>query len=84
MQRIVSVNYLQIGGSYIIAKVKDYPKFRAIEVAIERSGFKVWALLPNETETSACRLFNFFITRAAKKMGDLGMLFESLDWFDDA
>lgn len=34
-----------IGGSYIIAKVKDYPKFRAIEVAIERSGFKIVLLL---------------------------------------
>lgn len=34
-----------IGRSYVIAKIKDYPKFRAVAVAIERSGFKIVLLL---------------------------------------
>lgn len=34
-------NYGQIGRSYVLSKLKDYPKFRAVAIAIERSGFKV-------------------------------------------
>ncbi|KAH6816490.1 SNARE associated Golgi protein family [Perilla frutescens var. frutescens] len=34
-----------IGRSYVISKLKDYPKFRAVAIAIERSGFKIVLLL---------------------------------------
>ncbi|KAL2922033.1 hypothetical protein RDABS01_013524 [Bienertia sinuspersici] len=34
-----------IGRSFVISKIKDYPKFRAVAVAIERSGFKIVLLL---------------------------------------
>lgn len=34
-----------IGRSFVIAKMKEYPKFRAIEIAIDRSGFKIVLLL---------------------------------------
>ncbi|GAB4843461.1 hypothetical protein Ancab_013423 [Ancistrocladus abbreviatus] len=34
-----------IGRSYVIAKIKDYPKFRAVAIAIQRSGFKIVLLL---------------------------------------
>lgn len=32
---------MQIGRSYVISKLKDYPQFRAVAIAIQRSGFKV-------------------------------------------
>lgn len=32
---------LQIGRPYVISKLKDYPKFQAVAIAIQRSGFKV-------------------------------------------
>ncbi|PIN00227.1 hypothetical protein CDL12_27269 [Handroanthus impetiginosus] len=34
-----------IGRSYVISKLKDYPKFRAVAIAIRRSGFKIVLLL---------------------------------------
>lgn len=34
-----------IGRSYVTAKLKDYPQFQAITIAIERSGFKIALLL---------------------------------------
>ncbi|XP_047951884.1 TVP38/TMEM64 family membrane protein slr0305-like [Salvia hispanica] len=34
-----------IGRSFVISKLKDYPKFRAVTIAIERSGFKIVLLL---------------------------------------
>lgn len=34
-----------IGRSYVISKLKDYPKFRAVAIAIQRSGFKIVLLL---------------------------------------
>ncbi|GAB4829784.1 hypothetical protein Ancab_019439 [Ancistrocladus abbreviatus] len=34
-----------IGRSYVISKLKNYPKFRAIDIAIQRSGFKIVLLL---------------------------------------
>ncbi|KAL8515361.1 hypothetical protein ACS0TY_014171 [Phlomoides rotata] len=34
-----------IGRSYVLSKLKDYPKFRAVAIAIERSGFKIVLLL---------------------------------------
>ncbi|KAL1548562.1 TVP38/TMEM64 family membrane protein-like protein [Salvia divinorum] len=34
-----------IGRSFVISKLKDYPKFRAVAIAIERSGFKIVLLL---------------------------------------
>lgn len=35
----------QIGRSFVISKLKDYPKFRAVAIAIQRSGFKVCLFL---------------------------------------
>lgn len=35
------VTSLQIGRSYVISKLKKYPKFQAVAIAIQRSGFKV-------------------------------------------
>jgi hypothetical protein len=32
---------LQIGRPYVLSKCKDYPKFQAVAIAIQRSGFKV-------------------------------------------
>ncbi|KAL8214923.1 hypothetical protein R6Q59_020372 [Mikania micrantha] len=34
-----------IGRSYVISKLKKYPKFQAIAIAIQRSGFKIVLLL---------------------------------------
>ncbi|KAJ0979631.1 hypothetical protein J5N97_015105 [Dioscorea zingiberensis] len=34
-----------IGRSYVISKLKDYPKFEAVAIAIQRSGFKIVLLL---------------------------------------
>lgn len=34
-----------IGRSYVISKLKDYPQFRAVAIAIQRSGFKIVLLL---------------------------------------
>ncbi|KAI0530804.1 hypothetical protein KFK09_000352 [Dendrobium nobile] len=34
-----------IGRPYVISKLKDYPKFQAVAIAIQRSGFKVWTIL---------------------------------------
>lgn len=39
------VIHIQIGRSYVISKLKDYPKFQAVAIAIQRSGFKVWHLI---------------------------------------
>lgn len=34
-----------IGKSYVASKLKDYPKFRSVAIAIKRSGFKIVLLL---------------------------------------
>ncbi|KAK9146719.1 hypothetical protein Sjap_006622 [Stephania japonica] len=34
-----------IGRSYVISKLKDYPKFQAVAIATQRSGFKIVLLL---------------------------------------
>ncbi|KAF9618367.1 hypothetical protein IFM89_001002 [Coptis chinensis] len=34
-----------IARSYVISKLKDYPKFQAVSIAIQRSGFKIAFLL---------------------------------------
>ncbi|KAG1331765.1 putative membrane protein [Cocos nucifera] len=34
-----------IGRPYVISKLKDYPKFQAVAIAIQRSGFKIVLLL---------------------------------------
>ncbi|CAI9118594.1 OLC1v1020185C1 [Oldenlandia corymbosa var. corymbosa] len=34
-----------IGRSFVISKLKDYPKFQAVAIAIRRSGFKIVLLL---------------------------------------
>ncbi|KAK9664837.1 hypothetical protein RND81_14G072300 [Saponaria officinalis] len=34
-----------LGRSYVISKIKDYPKFKAVAIAIQRSGFKIVLLL---------------------------------------
>ncbi|KAJ1427219.1 SNARE associated Golgi protein [Sesbania bispinosa] len=34
-----------IGKSLVISRLKDYPKFRLVEIAIQRSGFKIVLLL---------------------------------------
>ncbi|CAA7388730.1 unnamed protein product [Spirodela intermedia] len=34
-----------IGKSYVLSKLKDYPKFQAVAIAIQRSGFKIVLLL---------------------------------------
>ncbi|KAM0954209.1 putative SNARE associated golgi family protein [Dioscorea sansibarensis] len=34
-----------IGRPYVISKLKDYPKFQAVAIAIQRSGFKIVFLL---------------------------------------
>ncbi|GAA0162276.1 hypothetical protein LIER_18404 [Lithospermum erythrorhizon] len=34
-----------IGRSFVISKLKDYPQFRAVAIAIQRSGFKIVLLL---------------------------------------
>ncbi|KAJ4755318.1 SNARE associated Golgi protein family [Rhynchospora pubera] len=34
-----------IGRPYVISKLKDYPKFQAVAIAIQRSGFKIVVLL---------------------------------------
>lgn len=34
-----------IGRSYVVAKLKDYPQFQAVAIAVQRSGFKIVLLL---------------------------------------
>ncbi|RWR94738.1 SNARE associated Golgi protein family [Cinnamomum micranthum f. kanehirae] len=36
---------LKIGRPYVISKLKDYPQFQAVALAIQRSGFKIVLLL---------------------------------------
>ncbi|XP_020526885.1 uncharacterized protein LOC18440575 [Amborella trichopoda] len=36
---------IQIGRAYVISKLKDYPQFQAVAIAIQRSGFKIVLLL---------------------------------------
>lgn len=31
----------QIARSFVISKVKDYPQFQAVAIAVQKSGFKV-------------------------------------------
>lgn len=38
---VLSLTFWQIGRSFVISKLKDYPQFRAVAIAIRRSGFKV-------------------------------------------
>ena len=35
------LNSFQIGKSYVMSKLKNYPKFQAVAIAIQKSGFKV-------------------------------------------
>lgn len=35
---------VQIGRSFVVSKLKDYPKFRSVAIAIQKSGFKVCAI----------------------------------------
>lgn len=37
-------NHEQIGRSFVISKLKDYPQFNAVAIAIRKSGFKVLSL----------------------------------------
>ena len=32
---------MQIGKPFVVAKLKDYPQFQSVALAIEKSGFKV-------------------------------------------
>jgi hypothetical protein len=32
---------IQIGKSFVVSKLKDYPQFRSVSIAIQKSGFKV-------------------------------------------
>lgn len=43
MQWLVSYDEtsMQIGKSYVVSKLKDYPQFCSVAIAIRRSGFKV-------------------------------------------
>ncbi|KAJ6980740.1 hypothetical protein NC653_024174 [Populus alba x Populus x berolinensis] len=34
-----------IGRSFVVSKLKDYPKFRSVAIAIQKSGFKIVLLL---------------------------------------
>ncbi|GAU12009.1 hypothetical protein TSUD_196330 [Trifolium subterraneum] len=34
-----------IGKAYVVSKLKDYPQFRSVSIAIEKSGFKIVFLL---------------------------------------
>ena len=33
--------FMQIGKPFVVAKLKDYPQFQSVALAIEKSGFKV-------------------------------------------
>ncbi|KAL5701717.1 hypothetical protein ACHQM5_027027 [Ranunculus cassubicifolius] len=41
----VPASVLTIGRSYVMSKLKDYPQFQAVAIAIHRSGFKIVLLL---------------------------------------
>lgn len=50
---------LQIGRSFVISKLKDYPQFRAVALAIRRSGFKVsvcWDFIVRLLSVYLCNL----------------------------
>ncbi|KAL8171309.1 hypothetical protein V2J09_023113 [Rumex salicifolius] len=51
-----------IGRPYVLSKVKDYPKFRAVVTAIERSGFKISNLSKIEVQ------LNYISTICARKI----------------
>lgn len=48
---------MQIGRAYVISKLKDYPKFQAVAIAIQRSGFKVKSFI-----FIFCYVYHFFPT----------------------
>jgi len=41
----VPASILTIGRSYVVSKLKDYPQFQAVAIAVQRSGFKIVLLL---------------------------------------
>ncbi|PPD96822.1 hypothetical protein GOBAR_DD06142 [Gossypium barbadense] len=41
----VPASVLTIGRSFVVSKLKDYPQFRSVALAIRRSGFKIVLLL---------------------------------------
>lgn len=49
----------QIGRSFVTSKLKDYPQFRAVAIAIQRSGFKVCISISYEIFRLSVLVFDY-------------------------
>ncbi|XP_012841984.1 PREDICTED: uncharacterized protein LOC105962227 [Erythranthe guttata] len=61
-----------LGRSFVISKLNDYPKFHAVAIAIQRSGFKVYLryseviVIYPKKKTPRSRIIGEWHTKAAK------------------
>jgi hypothetical protein len=47
---------IQIGKSFVVSKLKDYPQFRSVSIAIQKSGFKVSIVNISSQETTLSKV----------------------------
>lgn len=50
-----------IGRSFVVSRIKDYPKFRAVAIAIQRSGFKI-VFLPRLVPLLPFNMLNYLLS----------------------
>lgn len=58
-----------IGRSYVISKLKNYPKFQAVAIAIQRSGFKI-VLLLRLTPLLPFNMLNYLLSVTPVHLGE--------------
>ncbi|KAK4433985.1 TVP38/TMEM64 family membrane protein [Sesamum alatum] len=58
-----------LGRSFIICKLEDYPKFRSVRIAIQRSGFKI-VLLLRLAPLVPFNLLNYLLSLTPVPMGE--------------
>lgn len=58
-----------IGRSYVVAKLKDYPQFQAVAIAVQRSGFKI-VLLLRLVPLLPFNMLNYFLSVTPVSIGE--------------
>ncbi|CAI0395290.1 unnamed protein product [Linum tenue] len=58
-----------VGRPYIISKLKNYPKFQAVTIAVERSGFKI-VLLLRLVPLLPFNMLNYLLSVTPVRVGD--------------
>ncbi|KAL0393155.1 UNVERIFIED_CONTAM: TVP38/TMEM64 family membrane protein [Sesamum radiatum] len=67
--KLFSSYYEQLGRSFFICKLEDYPKFRSVTIAIQRSGFKI-VLLLRLAPLVPFNLLNYLLSLTPVPMGE--------------